>query len=375
MRSIEELGNLKGVRVFVRADLNVPLQDGAVADPSRIDAVLDSLGFLLARGARVVIGSHMSDALGSLAPVFASLRQKIPVSFVDDVAGPAAHAAANALKDGQALLLQNLRRNKGEEKNDWQFAKELASLADLYVNDAFPASHRMHASIVSLPEFLPSYAGFRFLTEVKGLTPALAPESPSLAIIGGAKLVTKIALLTALLPKYDHLFVGGALASDFFAAKGYETGRSLVSGTKDATSLASDPKIILPQRVIVENAAGRDEKTDADVGKADSILDIAPSSIESLRPLIESAHSILWNGPMGNFERGFVEGTGTLARLVADAPGRTIVGGGDTLDFINHLNLRGRFTFVSTAGGAMLDFLAHGTLPGIRALEDSTIRS
>jgi phosphoglycerate kinase len=312
--------------------------------------------------------------LGSLAPVFAYLKTKIPLSFIDDVAGPAAHQAAGALQDGHALLLENIRRNKGEEGNDWQFAKELASLADIYVNDAFPVSHRSHASIVSVPELLPSYAGFQFLAEVKGLTPALSPTAPSLAVLGGAKLVTKITLLKSLLAKYDRVFVGGALANDFLAAKGYEVGKSLVSGTGAAAELLFDPKIILPETVVVSNPAGKDEKPSSGVGRNDVISDIAASSIESLRSLVEKAGSILWNGPMGHFETGFTEGTDALAELIAGAPGKTIVGGGDTLASIQSLDLLDKFTFVSTAGGAMLDFLANGTLPGIQALENSTAR-
>ena len=369
IHSIEELKNLNGMRVLLRADLNVPIENGTVADPFRIEAALPSMQFLLGHGARVIIASHMSDKLGSLSPVFAYLKTKIPLSFTDDIAGPAAHQAASALQDGHALLLENIRRNKGEEANDWQFAKELSSLGDIYVNDAFPVSHRPHASIVSVPELIPSYAGFQFLAEVKGLTPALSPEGPSLAIVGGAKLITKITLLKSLLEKYDHVFVGGALANDFFAAKGYETGKSLVSGTGAATELLFNEKIILPETVVVSNPGGTDKKPASGIGKADTVSDIAASSIESLRPLIESARSILWNGPMGHFETGFTGGTDALAALIAGAKGKTIVGGGDTLSSIQNLNLLDKFTFVSTAGGAMLDFLANGTLPGIEALE------
>lgn len=369
LRSIEELKNLNGVRVLLRSDLNVPIEGGVVADSFKIDAVLSSMQFLLGHGARVVIASHMSDTTGSLAPVFAYLKTKIPLSFVNDVVGPMAHQAATQLADGHALLLENIRRNKGEEGNDWQFAKELASLADVYVNDAFAVSHRVHASIVSVPELLPSYAGFQFLAEVKGLTPALTPGTPSVAIVGGAKLITKLNLLKSLLQKYDHVFVGGELINDFFATKGYETGKSLVSGTSVAAEMISNPKIMLPERVVVSNPGGKDERFASEVGKADVISDVAPSSIESLRPVIMGARSILWNGPMGHFEAGFVEGTDALARLVADASGETVVGGGDTISSIQNLNLLNKFSFVSTAGGAMLDFLATGTLPGIQALE------
>ncbi len=369
MRSIEELTDVKGMRVLLRAALNVPVKNGLVADTLRLDLALKSVSYLLARGARVILISHMSDAKASLAPVFHYLKNKIPLSFVQDVSGLAAHKAANALTDGQALLLENVRWDTREGADDGEFAKELASLADIYVADDFTVAHRRHAAVVIVPRLLPSYAGFQFLAEVSGLTPALTPESPSLAVIGGDKLVTKIALLNSLLSKYDRVFVGGALANDFYAAKGYEVGKSLVSGTKDAADLLLNSKVLLPETVTVSNPAGREDKHASEVGKEDTISDIAPSSIESLKPLVEKARMILWNGPMGHFETGFVEGTDALATLIADAKGKTIVGGGDTLASIQNLQLFEKFTFVSTAGGAMLDFLANGTLPGIEALK------
>lgn len=369
VRSINELTDLKGMRVLVRVDFNVPLTDGRVSDAIRLDAALPTISYLLARNARVILVSHMSKSLASLEPVYIYLRHTLPISFVADVAGVPAHQAASGLKDGQALLLENIRRNPGEEANDPQFAKELASLGDIYVNDAFPVSHRAHASIVGVPALLPSYAGFQFLKEVEGLTPALTPQSPSLAIVGGAKLVTKLALIQSLLLKYDQVFVGGALANDFYAAKGYQVGKSLVSGSDEAKGLLLNSKILLPETVTVSNAVHREDKPANEVGKEEMISDIAPASIDALAPVVAKARTILWNGPMGNFENGFTEGTGVLAKLVSGSAGNTIVGGGDTLASIQNLGLMEKFSFVSTAGGAMLDFLANGTLPGIGALE------
>jgi phosphoglycerate kinase len=313
--------------------------------------------------------SHMSDKAASLKPVYEYLRHKMPVTLIDDVSGPRAHAAASALKDGEALILENLRWNKGEESNDESFARELASLGDIYVADDFTVAHRSHAAVVTVPKFLPRYAGFQFLAEVRGLTPALTPESPSLAIVGGAKLVTKLALIKSLIAKYDHVFVGGALANDLYLAKGYDIGKSLASGSVDAKELLSNSKVILPETVTAAIGSEREDKPASKIDKEEFIADIAPAAIEELRPLIQKSRMVLWNGPMGNYENGFIEGTDALAELVADAPGKTIVGGGDTLASIQNLGIMNKFTFVSTAGGAMLDFLANDTLPGIQALD------
>lgn len=371
IRSIKELPQLSGVRVFVRADFNVPIENGQVVDPLRIGSILSSITFLLERGARVIIASHRSDSKKSLLPVFQYLKKEIPISFVEDVVGPAAERAARSLKDGHALLLENLRWDVGEEKNDPVCAKKLASLADLYVNDAFPVSHRRHASVVGVPKFLPGYAGFQFLRELENLTPALSPESPSLAIIGGAKFVTKEKLIHALLKKYDKLFIGGAIANDFFLAQGHEVGKSLASGADHVKSLLQNSKIIIPTDVVVENPNGNENKDIADVNANDTIYDVGPKSIAALKPLIEKSRTILWNGPMGNFEHNFRTATDEMARMIAGTTTRSIVGGGDTLASIQSLKLSDCFSFVSTAGGAMLDFLANGTLPGIEALKDS----
>lgn len=372
IRSVEELRDLKGIRVLVRASLNVPIQNGIVSDATRLNAALPTIHFLLTRGARVILASHMSDSVGSLRPVFDHLKKTMQLSFVDDVAGTRAHTAANALKDGEILLLENLRRNAGEKANDMGFAKELASLADIFVNDDFTVAHRKHAGVILVPTLLPSYAGFQFLKELEGLTPALEPKSPSLAILGGAKLVTKMALLQRLLEKYDRVFVGGALANDFYAAKGYETGKSLVSGMDIAKKLLGNSKIILPDEVTVLSANDSHDTPADELAPNDIMSDISVSSIRALQPVIEQARFVLWNGPMGHFETGFRAGTNELAKIIANAKGTSIVGGGDTLSSIQNLGVEDKFEFVSTSGGAMLDFLGSGTLPGIEALEQST---
>ena len=374
IHSIEERTDLKGKRILVRADINVPIENGQVTDSLRIDLALKTVTYITDHGGRVILISHMSDVAGSLAPVFKYLEQKIKISFLSGIAGSSAQKAAHSLSDGEVLLLENLRHDRREEENDLKFATELASLADIYVNDGFPVAHRAHASVVGVPKLLPSYAGFQFLDELNGLTPALAPESPSIAIIGGAKLITKISLIQALLKKYDKVFIGGALANDLYVAKGYEVGKSLVSGTGHATNLLENPKIILPTHVIVSGPAGTRETRASEVEKEETISDIAPNSIRELKPIIEKSSFVLWNGPMGNFEKGFRQGTDVLAEIIANAPGKKIIGGGDTLSSIQNLGLSKKFTFISSAGGAMLDFLANGTLPGITALENADKR-
>lgn len=367
-RSVEDIGEVLGKRVLVRASLNAPIQNGVVTNSLRLEGALATIEFLRARGARVIVLSHMSESEGTLEPVFHYLKKILPISFVNDVVGSVAKEASYSLKNGEVLLLQNIRSNKGEKENDMEFAKALASLADFYVADDFTVAHRTHAAVTLVPTLLPSYAGFQFLKEIQGLTPGLSPKSPSLAIIGGAKLTTKAPLLASLLTKYDQVFVGGALANDFFKAKGYEVGRSLLSGTDIAEKIFGNNKVIVPTHVVVDSPTGRREVLANAVEKDDIILDIAPSSIEALRPSIESAGTVLWNGPMGNFERGFTEGTCALAEAIAGAKGQSIVGGGDTLASIQECDLMDKFEFVSTAGGAMLDFLANGTLPGIEVL-------
>ncbi len=371
VRSIQDVQDLVGMVVMVRAALNVPLENGVVTDGFRLEHALPTISFLITKGAKVILIGHMSDAKGSLKPVYEYLKGKLPITYVDDVAGAKARAAAHALKNGEVLMLENLRWNPGEEANEEQFARELASLADIYVADDFTVAHRKHAGVVGVPKFLPSYAGVRFMAELEGLTPALTPESPSLAIVGGAKFVTKEKLIHELLKKYDKLFIGGAIVNDFFLARGYEVGKSLVSHTDHVKPLLENSKIVLPIDVTVENPAGREEKMAHEVEENDMILDIGPKSIESLRPTIQKARTILWNGPMGNFERGFKKGTDDLAKMISETSAHSIVGGGDTLASIQSLNLTDKFSFVSTAGGAMLDFLANGTLPGIDALKNS----
>lgn len=368
IQTLTDLPPLSGVRVLVRAALNVPLQKSRVADPTRLVKALPTVTYLLARGARVVIIGHLSEKSASLRPVYEFLKNRLPIAFVSDIVGHEARAAVKNLKDGEVLMLENLRWSRGEEANDEHFARELASFADLFVADDFTVAHRAHAAVVTLPRLIPAFAGEQFMAELAGITPALSPRSPSVAIVGGAKFVTKEALIHTLLSKYDAVAIGGALANDFLKAKGYEVGHSLVSDASHVAPFLKNSKILVPEYVVVSNPAGEEEKVATTVTPLDTILDVGLASVTAWTPLIMKARNILWNGPLGNFENGYRAATEAIARVVAAAPGDSVVGGGDTLAAIQSLKLENQFTFVSTAGGAMLQFIADGTLPGIEAL-------
>ena len=354
MKIITELKkkDLFGKKVLVRVDFNVPIKNGKVIDAFRIEQSLPTINYLLERGAKVVLVSHLgSDGSASLAPVVRYLNQ----FFSTD----------------QVVLLENIRRDNGEIKNDSKSAKQLADLADIYINDAFSVSHREHASVVAITKYLPSYAGLLFAKEFKNLGLALKPKGKFVVILGGLKFQTKIPLIKKFLKTADNIFIGGALANSFFKILGDDIGASIcddkVSYLKPFLKYVDRPNrlgpIILPVDTI-KNKNGQ-------------IVDIGPESLKQIEAITKSAKLILWNGPMGWFEVGAKKGTLETAKIIARAKGISIVGGGDTLSAIAELNLlvtpksstKTGFNFVSTAGGAMLDFLASGTLPGIKALK------
>jgi len=365
----------KGARVFLRSSLNVPIEDGKVTNTFRLKESLATIEAYATHGARVVVCAHLGrDKNETLRPVWEEMKKHTAVNvlFASDVCGEDAHIKVAALKDGEVLLLENVRRESGEEENDEVFAKTLASLADVYVNDAFADSHRAHASIVGVPKFLPHFAGPNFIKELTHITPARNPESPSLAIVGGAKFETKEPLLRTLLATYDHVFVGGALANDFLKAKGYEVGVSLLSkGTTSAHELLNNSKLLIPHDVVVPEGDSKQVRNVEDLKPTDMIFDVGPQTVEKLAPLIQGAKFILWNGPLGNFEKGFDAGTKGVARLVSESSAISVVGGGDTIAAIEGMHPEPSFGYVSTAGGAMLDFIAHGTIAGIEALTRS----
>lgn len=353
-----------GTRVLLRLDLNVPLKNGSVVDDFRIRRALPTLEFLKKAGARTVIVSHHDN--GSLVPVAEYLKQFVPVEFVPRVI-PEERDVPPA---GSFIVCENLRSDAREETNDAGFAKSLAAHADIYVNEAFSVSHRVHASIVGVPKFLPSYAGLLFADEVQNLSRTFTPLRPFLFIIGGAKTETKLPLVKKFLNIADSVFVGGVLANDFFRAQGFEVGHSTVSGmASDLSALLSETKIITPKDVVAAGDTGSAAKKPSEVKPDEKIADAGPKALQELALRVRAAKLILWNGPIGEYENGFTQGTEDLARAISAADGESIVGGGDTLAAISTLNLLDRFSFVSTGGGAMLQFLADETLPGVQALQ------
>nr|WP_277999032.1 phosphoglycerate kinase [Moorella sulfitireducens] len=383
--------DLQNRRVLVRVDFNVPLEAGRVTDNTRIRAALPTIQYLIDRGARVILMSHLGRPKGKvkeelrLDPVAKELEGLLgrPVHKVNDCIGPEVKAAAAALQPGEVLLLENLRFHPEEEKNDPEFARKLASLADLYVNDAFGAAHRAHASTEGVAHYLPAAAGFLLQKEIETLGKALAdPERPFVAIIGGAKVSDKISVIRNLLTKVDTLIIGGGMANTFLRARGYSMGKSLVE--EDQVPLARElmaqaerqgVKMLLPRDLVV----AQEFKADAphQVVAANAVpdgwmaLDIGPETAREYANALNGARTVVWNGPMGVFEmEPFAHGTEAVARAVAAVDGMTIVGGGDSVAAVEKVGVAGKIGHISTGGGASLEFLEGKALPGVVALTE-----
>lgn len=369
---ITDCPDLKDKRVLVRADFDVPVENGRVVDGFRLLRGLPTIEFLVDAEAKVILLGHIGrDPENSLQPVYGFLQEKFDLVFTGELLGEQTTKAVAEMSAGQVVMLENLRQDPREKENDPEFAKQLASLADIYVDGAFSVAHREHASMVGVPQLLPGYASINFAHEVSELSKALEPQSPALFILGGAKFETKIPLVERYLEIYDQVFVGGALANDLFKGLGYEVGQSLVSEIDLSDHpLLKHPKIILPIDVVVKTEDGDTKVVPADeVSATENILDVGPASIEMLREKAEQAKTILWNGPMGDYEHGFDAQTKACAQMIADSDAYSVVGGGDTVAAIEELDIQAEFGFVSTAGGAMLEFLEHGTLPAIEVLK------
>jgi len=373
MRELAKLKekSLRGKHVLLRLDLNVPIEEGRVIDRFRLDRALPTIAFLRKAGAKTIILSHLGRAGGSLLPVARELNSVIDAGFI-----PAplreVHKTLRELGDGGVVLLENLRRDPGEEKGSAAFAKALAALGNIYVNDAFSVSHRKHASVYALPRLLPHYAGPLFVEEVSNLKKAFSPRHPFVLILGGAKFETKVPVLKRFLKIADRIVVVGAIAHAFFRAQGCELGKSRIDKSVSAKPFlraVKDGRIILPSDALVSNGSAVEGKAVTALAKGDTIVDIGPQGIEELRRALKGAKMILWNGPSGNYESGYGGGTVAIARMIARSSAYSIVGGGDTVTAVQKTGLISKFDFVSTGGGAMLSYLATGTLPGIEALD------
>jgi phosphoglycerate kinase len=350
--------------------MNVPIKDGVVQNQFRITRALATMNYLVKQGARVIAVGHLGDGEASAEPVADVLRAHLPsVRFSPEVTGSVSLQLRDELQDGELLVLENVRRDPREKKNDADFARGLADMAELYVNDAFADSHREHASICAVTKFLPSYAGMNFMHEYDELMKMRTPRHPALFMLGGAKFDTKMPLVQQFLEVYDHVFIGGALANDLFKAKGYNVGQSLVSDVDlTGSPLLTHPKLLLPVDVTVSDGEKSYVVLPDAVQSHERILDMGPATLLMLAPLIKNAASILWNGPFGNYEAGFEECTIGTAKLIAGATGYAVIGGGDTVASIEGMEQQEKFAFLSTAGGAMLTFLETGTLAGIDAM-------
>ncbi len=372
-KSVATCNNLQGTYVFLRASINVPIVDGQVQNQFRIMRGLATMQYLVSKGARVIVAGHVGRGGGvSVHPIADVLSAHIPVISSQEVVGKETTALRNKLQNGEVLVLENLRSHPGEKKNDPAFAKELSELADIYVNDAFAASHREHASLSAITQFLPSYVGFNFVHEYEELTKARAPQHPSLFMLGGAKFDTKMPLVKKFLDIYDTIFIGGALANDFFKAKGYQVGTSLVSDIDmSCSTLLDNEKIILPIDVVVQKGDVSRVTTPQNVRADERIMDAGPATATMLDGYIADAKMVLWNGPLGDYEHGYEDQTVAVAQSIANASGYSVIGGGDTVSAIEALACQEKYNFLSTAGGAMLTFLETGTLPAIEALQNA----
>lgn len=385
--------DVRSKRVLVRVDYNVPLDaNGNVSDDKRITASLPTINYLLEQGARIILCSHLGRPKGevkkefSLAPVAKRLKELLPnvnIYFASDCIGEEAQQKAAALKDGEILLLENLRFHKEEEKNDPEFAKKLASLAEIYVSDAFGTVHRAHASTAGVAAYLPAVAGFLIGKELSIMGGALEnPERPFVAILGGAKVADKIGVITNLLNKCDTLLIGGGMAYTFFKAMGYEIGDSLLDAesidlAKQLMESAKQKgiKLLLPVDTVVAKAFAADAEHMTVASNAIPAgwqgLDIGEKTRELFAAEIKNAKTVIWNGPMGVFEfPEFAKGTEAVAKACAECGGTTIIGGGDSASAVKKLGYADKMTHISTGGGASLEFLEGKVLPGVAALND-----
>lgn len=371
MKKITDIKDLQGKYVLLRSSLNIPLKDGKVRNKFRIERSLPTLRYLHEQGAKVILTGHIGrEPEETLKPVFDELEKFIPMHWGGAVTSDEFVKRRLLMQDGDILMVENLRQNAGEKKNDPDFVMLLASQAEIFVNDAFAAAHREHASTYGVAQKLPSYAGLTLSEEVAELSKVMEPASPSLFFLGGAKFDTKMPLVEKYIDLYDNIFIGGALLNDVLKGLGHEVGQSLVSDISLAgKDFLKSPKLILPVDVIVDGPDGRASKKIDEVNPDEKIMDVGPMTVEMLATYIEKAKTILWNGPFGAYEMGYTQSTEVSARHVAAADAFTVIGGGDTVAAVEKLEINELFSFVSIGGGAMLTLLEKGTTPVIESLQ------
>ncbi|HEU0080560.1 MAG TPA: phosphoglycerate kinase [Candidatus Paceibacterota bacterium] len=371
-KKIADERDLRGKRVLLRLDLNVPIVEDEVRDDFRIRRSLPTIALLQEKKAKIIIVSHIeSELTDSLSRVASYIGRYAPIkAFVTRLEDAAAVIAT--MQEGEIVMLENLRKNPGEKANDPVFAGRLAHLADYFVNDAFAVCHREHASVVSVPRLMPSFAGPLLSEEVEELSKTFDPPHPFLFVLGGAKFDTKLPLIEKFLDIADTVFVGGALANDVYKEKGLEIGTSLAARAPiNLKHIEANPKLVVPSDVVVSSPREKATKKPDQVGIDEKIMDAGPQSVSELSDILSEAQMVLWNGPLGDYEKGFSAGTEGLAKAIVESGAKSIIGGADTVAVVAKAGLLDKFTFVSTGGGAMVEFLAKGTLPGIEALRQA----
>ncbi len=384
INSLKQKRQWRGQTVLLRVDFNVPTANGKISEDYRIVSALPTIQYLLAKGARLIIISHWGDPKGvdaalSVKPLARHLQKllKQPVKFVPEIVGLKARAAANALKNGELIFLENLRFHEGEKTNSKIFAKELSALADIYVNEAFSVCHRAQASVSAITSYLPSFAGLQLEAEIKSLQKILKPKKPLIVVMGGAKISTKAPIIKKLYSRASYILLGGGLANTFWRYQGLEIGKSIYDAEADKTVASFIrykkimPKIILPIDVVVKSRDGKScQKLLKDVKKTDYIFDIGPESIELFSSYIKKAQTIVWNGPLGKFEESpYKHGTVSVGvAIAARSTGKAfgLIGGGETVEALKMTKMESYVDWVSTAGGAMLSYLGGEKMPGLK---------
>lgn len=376
MRSITTLPSINGKRVLIRVDYNVPLKGNRVLDPRRIESSYKTIDTVLKKGGIPILLAHLGDGEPTLKPIARFLNRRYKVLFLSDGLDikVASEAIANA-KKGSVVLLENIRRNAGEEKNSREFSKLIALLGDYYINDAFSVSHRVHASVVGIPKLLPSFAGFQLIEEVVTLEEVFTmAKHPFVFILGGAKFGTKIPLIETFSKRADSIIIAGAILNNFYKVAGFEVGKSVVEEGYEAVikKLLKNPNLLLPTDLLVQRGTQTLSLSPTEVQSKDKIVDIGKESAEQISKKIAKAKLVVWNGPTGWYEAGFTKGTIALAKALRTSKAKTIVGGGDTAAVIEKVFsvTKTKRVFISTGGGATLEYLANRTLPGITVLAE-----